>query len=78
MNPFAYQSDVIERVSTHPASRIWELTPRSWTEGKAGENPLALPTFEAERAFLSKCGQRPTHSVWQQVNESPTQSRFVG
>lgn len=30
INPFTYLSDVIERVSTHPAARIDELTPRGW------------------------------------------------
>ena len=29
---FAYLRDVINRVSTHPASRIWELTPRGWRD----------------------------------------------
>ncbi len=30
IDPFAYFRDVIERVSTHPVSRIAELTPRYW------------------------------------------------
>jgi transposase len=30
IDPFVYLRDVIERVSTHPASRIDELTPRRW------------------------------------------------
>jgi len=30
LDPFAYLRDVIERVSTHPASQIDELTPRFW------------------------------------------------
>lgn len=30
VEPFAYLRDVIERVSTHPMSRILELTPREW------------------------------------------------
>jgi len=30
IDPFAYLRDVIERVSTHPMSRILELTPREW------------------------------------------------
>ena len=34
VDPFAYLSDVIERVSTHPASRVWELTPRGWKEAR--------------------------------------------
>jgi len=30
VEPFAYLSDVIDRVSTHPMSRIYELTPKGW------------------------------------------------
>ena len=30
LDPFAYLSDVIERIASHPASRIDELTPRGW------------------------------------------------
>jgi transposase len=30
VNPFLYLRDVIERVSTHPARLILELTPRQW------------------------------------------------
>ena len=30
LDPFAYLRDVIARVSTHPARRITELTPRGW------------------------------------------------
>lgn len=30
INPFEYLSDVIDRVSTHPASRVLELIPRFW------------------------------------------------
>jgi transposase len=32
VNPFTYLRDVIERISTHPASRVEELTPRIWKE----------------------------------------------
>jgi transposase len=32
VDPFAYLRDVIDRVSTHPMSRIDELTPRRWNE----------------------------------------------
>jgi hypothetical protein len=31
INPFVYLRDVIERVSTHPARLVLELTPREWT-----------------------------------------------
>jgi transposase len=30
IDPFAYLRDVLERISTHPASRIAELLPRNW------------------------------------------------
>ena len=32
IEPFTYLKDVIERVSIHPASEIWDLTPRGWKE----------------------------------------------
>jgi len=38
IDPFAYLRDVIDRISTHPASRITELTPRGWAEA-AGPRP---------------------------------------
>lgn len=41
IDPFAYLTDVIERVSTHPASRVWELTPRGWAEARATEMVVA-------------------------------------
>ena len=34
VEPFAYLKDVIERVSTHPASRVDELTPRGWRDAR--------------------------------------------
>jgi transposase len=40
VEPYAYLKDVIDRVSTHPDSRIWELTPRGWKESQAdGASP---------------------------------------
>jgi transposase len=35
IDPFVYLRDVIERVSTHPARRILELTPREWRRLRA-------------------------------------------
>jgi transposase len=32
IDPFVYLRDVIERISTHPMSRIAEFTPRGWAE----------------------------------------------
>jgi hypothetical protein len=34
INPFVYLRDVIERISTHPARLVLELTPRDW-KGKS-------------------------------------------
>ena len=30
VDPWAYLTDVLERISTYPAKRIAELTPRAW------------------------------------------------
>ena len=38
IDPFVYLRDVIERVSTHPMSRIGELTPRQWKQLRAEAN----------------------------------------
>jgi transposase len=35
IDPFVYLRDVIERVSTHPARRVLELTPREWRRLRA-------------------------------------------
>ncbi len=32
VNPYDYLIDVLQRISTHPASRVEELTPRRWKE----------------------------------------------
>ena len=40
VNPFEYLRDVLDRVSTHPSSRVAELTPRGW---KAARTPAAAP-----------------------------------
>ena len=39
VDPFAYLRDIIDRVSTHPMSRIDELTPRRWKQLR--ENSIA-------------------------------------
>lgn len=48
INPADYLTDVLQRVDTHPASRIDELTPRIW-KTKYGENFL--------RSDLDRVGQ---------------------
>jgi len=39
VNPYEYLVDVLQRVGTHPASRVAELTPRLWKE-HFGASPL--------------------------------------
>ena len=39
VNPYHYLVDVLQRVGTHPASRVEELTPRLWKE-RFAENRL--------------------------------------
>lgn len=57
IDPFVYLRDLIERVSTHPASRIAELTPRCW---KALRTPAA--SLLAPRAFAPGILAPPTQS----------------
>ena len=35
VEPFAYLRDVLQSISTHPASRVAELTPRGWKAAHA-------------------------------------------
>ncbi len=53
INPFSYLRDVIERVSTHPARLVLELTPREWKclRQRSGAQAAAWPPPE-RRAFL--------------------------
>jgi len=39
VDPYTYLVDVLQRVSTHPASKIIDLTPRVWKE-KFADNPM--------------------------------------
>jgi hypothetical protein len=38
IDPFEYLRDVLDRVSTHPASRIAELTPSGWDRHQIAGN----------------------------------------
>ena len=40
VNPEAWFRDVLERISTHPQSRIEELTPRGWKKAREAEAVL--------------------------------------
>ncbi len=44
IEPFAYLTDVIERISTHPQSRLGELTPRGWRDARASTEKLPVGT----------------------------------
>jgi transposase len=46
VDPYTYIKDVIDRVSTHPQSRIWELTPRGWKESHAGTAQVTATAAE--------------------------------
>jgi hypothetical protein len=39
INSHTYLTDVLQRVSEHPASKVEELTPRIWKE-KFADNPI--------------------------------------
>jgi len=39
VDPFTYLVDVLQRLETHPATKVHELTPRLWKE-KFAENPI--------------------------------------
>ncbi|HSV99729.1 MAG TPA: transposase domain-containing protein [Sedimentisphaerales bacterium] len=46
IDPFVYLRDVLERINTHPASRIDELTPPQWKERFLPN--ISLPRFPAQ------------------------------
>jgi transposase len=41
VEPWAYLADVLERVSTHPASRVEELFPQNWAEARRHDVEVA-------------------------------------
>lgn len=47
INPYTYLTDVLLRVSTHPASKVHELTPREW-KSRFADNPLRSDLYQAE------------------------------
>lgn len=51
INPYTYLTDVLQRVSDHPASKIDELTPRVWKETFA-DNPMRSRVFESVNCVL--------------------------
>ena len=46
IDPFLYLRDVLERINTHPVSRIDELTPPQWKERFLPQ--ISLPRFQAK------------------------------
>jgi transposase len=44
INPSTYLIDVLQRIDTHPASRVDELTPRNWKTHFA-DNPLRSDVY---------------------------------
>jgi transposase len=46
IDPFVYLRDVLERINTHPANRIDELTPPQWKELFLPK--ISLPRFKAK------------------------------
>lgn len=45
INPYTYLTDVLLRISEHPASRVEELTPRVWKE-KFADRPLRSDLYQ--------------------------------
>lgn len=45
VNPYDYLVDVLQRVDSHPASKVHELTPRLWKEN-FGDNPMRSDLFD--------------------------------
>jgi hypothetical protein len=48
VNAYDYLVDVLQRINTHPASRVDELTPRLWKE-KFAQNPLRSDLYKASQ-----------------------------
>jgi len=46
LNTYTYLTDVLLRISDHPASRVDELTPRVWKDTFA-DNPLRSDLYSA-------------------------------
>ena len=42
VNPYTYLVDVLQRIHSHPMSRVHELTPRIW-KTLYGNNPILSP-----------------------------------
>ncbi len=55
INPFVYLRDVIERVSTHPARLVLELTPREWKRLRRDSGAQAADTNRPAPSFPDRC-----------------------
>ncbi len=49
IDPYTYLVDVLQRVNTHPMSRVHELTPRLWKERFADETLPSLMEMVQEK-----------------------------
>ncbi|MEZ5489597.1 MAG: IS66 family transposase [Gammaproteobacteria bacterium] len=52
INPYTYLTDVLLRISEHPASRVEDLTPRLW-KIRFAENPLRSALFHNNTSAIS-------------------------
>ncbi len=59
INPFVYIRDIIERVSTHPARLVLELTPREWKHLRRDSGAKAAARTGARSRLLVHCVRRP-------------------
>ncbi|MCP4041843.1 MAG: transposase domain-containing protein, partial [Gammaproteobacteria bacterium] len=48
INPYDYFVDVLQRIDTHPANKVHELTPREWKQ-RFADNPLRSPLYNLLR-----------------------------
>jgi transposase len=48
IDPYKYLVDVLQRISSHPASRVLELTPREW-KARFADNPMKSDLALAEQ-----------------------------
>jgi transposase len=58
INPFVYLRDILERVSTHPARLVLELTPREWRQLPGGRRCMVCCLNE------SLLPRNPSWSSW--------------
>jgi len=50
VNPYVYLTDVLQRIDTHPAANVEELTPRHW-KGLFSDNPMKSDLWKSNDAL---------------------------